>query len=69
MCLTEKQASYVYKKIEEGNIINTKTMKCEIKEVIDRKDDSPYRSVILNKVYKDEYKTLEMKNWSILVIM
>ena len=29
MCLTEKQTDYVYKAIEEGNIINTKTMMCE----------------------------------------
>ena len=29
MCLTEKQTYYVYKTVEEGNIINTKTMKYE----------------------------------------
>ena len=26
ICLTEKQTDYVYKTVEEGNIINTKTM-------------------------------------------
>ena len=29
-CLTEKQADYVYKTVEEGNIINTQTMMYEI---------------------------------------
>ena len=29
MCLTEKQTDYVYKTVEEGNIINTKTMTYE----------------------------------------
>ena len=53
-CLTEEQASYVYKKVEEGNIINTKTMQCEIEQEIDREDDNPYKRVNLNKVYKDE---------------
>ena len=66
MCLTEKQASYVYKKVEEGNIINTKTMKHEIEQEIDREDDKPYTRVILNKIYKDEDETMQMGNWSIL---
>ena len=64
--MTEKQASYVYKKVEEGNIINTKTMKHEIEQEIDREDDNPYKKVTLNKVYKDEDRTIQMKNWSIL---
>ena len=33
---------------------------------IDREDDSPYKKVILNKVYKEEDKMTKMKNWSIL---
>ena len=60
MCLTENQASYVYKKVELGNIINTETMKHEIEQEkltgIDREDDNPYKKVILNKVYKEEEK-------------
>ena len=58
MCLSEKQANYVYKKVEEGNVINTKTMKHEIEQELERDDDNPYKSVILNKVYKEEDKTL-----------
>ena len=54
MCLIEKQASCVYKKVEEEDIINTKTMKHEIEQEIDREDDNPYKRVILNKVYKEE---------------
>ena len=46
MCLTEKQANYVYKKVEERNIINTKTMKHEIEQEIDREDDNPYKRMI-----------------------
>ena len=65
MCLSEKQANYVYKKVEKGNVINTKTMKHEIEQEIDKKDDNPYKRVILNKVYKEEDKTPQMENWSI----
>ena len=32
ICLTENQASYVYKKVEQGSIINTETMKQEIEQ-------------------------------------
>ena len=41
MCLSEKQANYVYKNVEEGKVINTKTMKHEIEQEIDREDDNP----------------------------
>ena len=60
MCLTENQASYVYKKVEQGNIINTETMKCEIGQEklteIDREDDNPYKKVILNRSTKRKTK-------------
>ena len=66
-CLTEKQMDYVYKTVEEGNIFNTKTMTHEIEQnqVIDRNDDNPYKNVVLNKVYREEDKSPEMRNWSI----
>ena len=66
MCLTEKQKNYVYKAIEEGNIINTKTMTYETKQ---HQDNNPYKKVILNKVFREEDKSPEMRNWSILVTM
>ena len=65
MCLSEKQANYVHKKVEGGKVINTNTMKHEIEQEIDREDDNPYKRVILNKVYKEEDKTPQMENWSI----
>ena len=67
MCLTKKPTDYVYKTVEEGNIINTKTMMQEIEQnqVLDRDDDNTYKKVVLNKVYREEDKSPEMRNWSI----
>ena len=65
MCLSEKQANYVYKKVEEGKVINVYTMKHELEQDLDRKVDNPYKRLILNKVYKNEDKTPQMENWSI----
>ena len=62
MCLTEKQTNYVYKAVEEGNIINSKTIKCETAQT---QDNNPYKKVVLNKVFKEEDKSPEMRNWSI----
>ena len=62
MCLTEKQTDYVYKTVEEGNIINTKMMTYETKQ---SQDDNPYKKVVLNKVFREEDKSPEMRNWSI----
>ena len=61
LCLTEKQTDYVYKAIEDGNI-NTKTMTCETTQT---QDDNPYKKVVLNKVFREEDKSPEMRNWSI----
>ena len=70
ICLMENQASYVYKKLKQGSIINMETMKQEIEQrklaETDRKDDNPYKKVISNKVYWDENKMKQMENWSIL---
>ena len=62
MCLTEKQTYYVYKTVEEGNIFNTKTMPYE---TVLNQDDNPCKKVVLNKVFKEEDKTPEMRNWYI----
>ena len=61
LCLSEKQANYICKKVEKGKVINTNTMKDEIEQDIDREDYNPYKRVILNKVYKDEHKHLRWK--------
>ena len=62
ICLTEKQTNYVYKTVEEGNIINTKTMMYETGQ---NQGDNPYKKVVLNKVFKEEDKSPEMRNLSI----
>ena len=62
MCLTERQTDHVYKAIEEGNMINTKTVLCETAQI---QDDNPYKKVILNRVFKEQDKSPEMRNWSI----
>ena len=61
-CLTEKQTDYVYKIVEEGNIINMKTV---MFIAVQNQDDNPYKKVVLNKVFREEDKSPEMRNWSI----
>ena len=62
LCLTGRQADHVYKAMEKGNMINTKTMTSEMTQ---NQDDNPYKRVVLNNVYKIPEKCPEMKNWSI----
>ena len=62
MYLTEKQTDYVYKTVEEGNIINTKAM---MYETVQNQDDNPYKKVVLNKVFREEDKSQEIRNRSI----
>ena len=62
LCLTERQADHVYKAVEKGNMINTKTMTSEMTQ---NQDNNPYKMVVLNNVYKIPDKCPEMKNWSI----
>ena len=49
ICLTEIQADDVYKAMEKGNMINTKTM---TNEMTQNQDDNSYKRVVLNNVYK-----------------
>ena len=62
MCLTERQADHICKVAEKGNIINTKTLTYQTTQI---QDDNPYKKVVLNKVFKEEDKSPEMRNWSI----
>ena len=62
MCLTEKQTDYVYKAIEEGTMIKTKAMMCE---TMQNQDDNPCMKVVLNKVFREDDKSPQMRNWSI----
>ena len=62
ICLTERQADHVYKAVEKGNMINTKTMTSEMAQ---NQEDNLYKRVVLNNVYKMPESCPEMKNWSI----
>ena len=62
MCLTERQVDHVYKVIEKGGMINTKTMTCETTQI---QDDNLYKKVVLNNVFKEKDESPEMRNWSI----
>ena len=62
MCLTERQTNHVYKTVEEGNMINTKTITCESSQA---QDDNLYKKVVLNIVFKGKDESPEMRNWSI----
>ena len=64
MCLTEKQANHVYKKVG-GGIINVHMLRKELEQDLDREDDSSYKRVVLNKVYKEEHKSPQVEDWSI----
>ena len=71
-CLMEDQTRYMYTKVEHGNNLNIETMKQEIEQEklakleTDKENENPYPKVVLNKVYCDENKTMQMENWSIL---
>ena len=62
LCLTERQPDHVYKAMEKGDMINTKTMTSEMTQ---NQDDNPYKRVVLNNIYKLPESCPEMKNWSI----
>ena len=62
MCFTERQADHVYKVVEKGDIINTKTMTCETAQI---QDNNPYKKVVPNNVFKEKHKSQEMRDWSI----
>ena len=70
--LTEDQTRYIYKKVEQGSDLNTETMKQEIEQekITEKKpsgeNENLYQKVVLNNVYRDENKTVQMENWSIL---
>ena len=64
ICLTETQTDHVYKAIEEGSMIKTKTITC-VSMSNQCQSNNPYKRVVLNNVYREPDKSLEMKSWSI----
>ena len=64
---------HIYKKVELGSEINIDTMKQEIDndklkraKTSQEEDINPYQKVVLNNVYRDETKTVQIEYWSIL---
>ena len=71
--LTEKQASYIYRKVESANLINKSIMRQEIDQDIelDKMDDTNgnenlYRELIVNNAGKIETTLSQMEQWLIL---
>ena len=71
--LTREQASYIYKKTESGEIINTETIQQELEQErqLDKIDDTngetnPYKELIVNSAEKLEPLMTQMEQWSIL---
>ena len=62
ICLTERQATYVYESMEKGNMINTKA---KTNEITQDQGDNAYKRVVLNNVYKVPANLPEIRNWSI----
>ena len=67
-----RQDEVCVQKEEQGNNLNIETMKQEIeqeklaKTETNRESDNLPQKVVLNKVYRDENKTMQMDNLSIL---
>ena len=71
--LTAKQANYIYRKVESGNVINKSMMRQEIDQDIelDKMDDTTgnenqYRELIVNNIGKIETILSQMEQWLIL---
>ena len=71
--LTTKQANYIYRKVESGNLINKNTMRQEIDQDIELDkmdntsgDENPYRELIVNNTGKMQTTLSQMEQWSIL---
>ena len=68
--LTEKQAGYICKKVETGNLIDKDMIRLEmIQDVeLDRIDDTsgdenPYRELIVNNAGRIESNLFQMEQW------
>ena len=71
--LTAKQANYIYRKVQSGNVINKNTMRQEIDQDIElekmidaRGDENLYRELIVNNAGKIETTLSQMEQWLIL---
>ena len=71
--LTRKQANFVYKKVETGEVISVDTIQQEMEqeEQLNKIDDmsgeiNPYQELIANNAEKIEPLMTQMEQWSIL---
>ena len=71
--LTRDQTKYIYKKVENGEMINTDTIQQEIEQEkqlgrIDNtsRETNPYKELIVNNAEKKEPLITQMEQWSIL---
>ena len=73
-CLTAEKVRHIYKKVESDSMANVNTIKQEIEDdkltrdrnSLEEDKIDPYQNVVLNKVYKEDAKTAQMEQWSIL---
>ena len=70
--MTVKQANYIYRKVELGNLIIKSVMRQEIDQdlELDKMDDTngdenPYRELIVNNAGKIDTTLSQMEQWSI----
>ena len=73
MCLTEGQIRHINKKVELGSEINVDTIKQEMENdrltrhwENEEEEMNPYQKALLNSVYRDDVKTVQMEYWLIL---
>ena len=71
--LTREQTSYVYKKTELGEVINTDTLQQELEHEgqLNKIDDTSretntYKELIVNNAEKTELLMVQMEQWPIL---
>ena len=72
-CLTEDQAKYIYKMVEQNKLVNLNTVKQEIEDdkmirntqEEEESEINPYQLAISNKKSKEDAKIEQMINWSI----
>ena len=71
--MTREQASYVYKRVETSEVINTDTIQQEMEqeEQLNKINDTsgeinPYQELIVDNAEKVEPLMMQMEQWSIL---
>ena len=73
ICLVMKQAGHIYKKVELEGIVSTDTIRQELEEdklskntVDDEEEITPYHTIIINNIVRENKITSQIEQWSIL---